>query len=114
MIVRIINHTLLLDIHHAANKAFVKEHVKKFLGAILVPRPLRDYSAQVRVWTTEPNSFWDRQKPHSFWGRPCFGLQTSSTFPTRGEVSAPHGRALLEHLVEPSLFPDPSETSLRR
>ena len=23
-------------------------------------------SAQVRVWTTEGNSFWDRQKPHSF------------------------------------------------
>jgi hypothetical protein len=23
-------------------------------------------SAQVRVWTTEGNSFWDRQKPHRF------------------------------------------------
>ena len=94
MIVRIINHTLLLDIHHAANKAFVKEHVKKFLGAILVPRPLRDYSAQVRVWTTEPNSFWVRQEPQSFCGRSCFTLQTSSTFPARGEVFTPPGRAL--------------------
>jgi hypothetical protein len=28
--------------------------------AILVPGSLRDYSAQVRVWTTEANSFWDR------------------------------------------------------
>jgi hypothetical protein len=32
----------------------------------------------------------------------------------RGEVSTPPGRALPEHLGEPSWFPDPSETSLRR
>jgi hypothetical protein len=33
---------------------------------------------QVRVWTKEANSFWDRQKPHSFWGRPHFGPSSSA------------------------------------
>jgi hypothetical protein len=135
-------------------------------------------SAQMRVWTTEANSFWDRQKSHSFWGRPSFWLQTSrhlpcqsrgicpalegfagapgeailvsrclskwecglqeltasgtgrshtasgadpvsgsrhlGTFLARGEVSAPPRRALLEHLGEPSLVRDLSETRLYR
>jgi hypothetical protein len=66
----------------------------------------------VRVWTTEGNSFWDRQKPHRFWGRPGFRVQTSGHLPARGEVSAPPGRALPEHLGEPSWFLDPAETSL--
>jgi hypothetical protein len=38
----------------------------------LVPGLHRDLSAQVRVWTTEANSFWDR---------PLFGLQTSWHLP---------------------------------
>jgi hypothetical protein len=38
-------------------------------------------SAQVKAWTTKANSFWDRQKPHSFWGRAHFGLQTSRYLP---------------------------------
>jgi hypothetical protein len=38
-----------------------------------VPGSLQDYSAQVRVWTTEANSFCDRMKQHSFWERSCFG-----------------------------------------
>jgi hypothetical protein len=29
-------------------------------GTLLVPRSLWDWSAQVRVWTTEANNFWDR------------------------------------------------------
>jgi hypothetical protein len=36
------------------------------------------------------------------------------TFPARGEVSAPPWRVLLEHLGEPTCFPDPSKTSLHR
>jgi hypothetical protein len=36
------------------------------------------------------------------------------TFPARGELSNPPGRALLEHLREPSWFPDSSETSLQK
>jgi hypothetical protein len=46
-----------------------------------VPRFHQDWSAQVRVWTSKANSFWDRQKPHSFWGRSCFGLQTPRHLP---------------------------------
>jgi hypothetical protein len=38
--------------------------------------------------------------------------RNSGTFPARGEVSARPGRLLLEHLQEPSSFPDPSKTSL--
>ena len=47
----------------------------------MVPGLLRDWSAQVRVWTEEVDSFWDRKRPHSFWGRPHFGLQTSGHLP---------------------------------
>jgi hypothetical protein len=43
-------------------------------GDILVPGLHQDYSAQVRVWATEANSFWDRREPQSFWGSPLFGL----------------------------------------
>jgi hypothetical protein len=35
-------------------------------GDIWVPGLHQDYSAQVRVWTTEANNFWDRQEPQSF------------------------------------------------
>jgi hypothetical protein len=41
----------------------------------------QDWSAQVRVWTAEANSFWDRQKSQSFRGRLSFGLQTSGLLP---------------------------------
>jgi len=41
------------------------------------PYKIRDKSAEVRVLITEANRFWDRQKQHSFWGRPHFRLQTS-------------------------------------
>ena len=34
-----------------------------------------------------------------------------STFPARGEVSTLPGRALPEHLLEPSSFPDPTKTA---
>jgi hypothetical protein len=72
--------------------------------AILVPGCLWDWSAQVRVWTTEPKRFWDRQKPHSFWGRHRFRLQTSghlpcqrrSVLPTKeGFARAPGGAILV-------------------
>jgi hypothetical protein len=33
---------------------------------ILVPGFHQEYSAQVRVWNTEANSFWDRWEPQSF------------------------------------------------
>jgi hypothetical protein len=42
-------------------------------------------SAQVRVCTTEANSFWDRQEPQSFWNRSCFGPSSSA----RREVLTP-------------------------
>jgi hypothetical protein len=45
---------------------------------------------------------------------PISGSRHPGTFPARGELSALPGRALLEHLGEPSWFPDPSETSLCR
>ena len=45
---------------------------------------------------------------------PVSGSRHLGTFPARGEVSAPAGRALPEHLGEPSWFLDPSETSLHR
>jgi hypothetical protein len=35
-------------------------------GEIFDPGLHQDYSAQVRVWTTEANSFWYRQEPQSF------------------------------------------------
>ena len=44
----------------------VEDIKKEFIRAILVPRSCQDKSAQVRVWTTEANSFWDRQKPQNF------------------------------------------------
>jgi hypothetical protein len=69
---------------------------------------------QVRVWTTEANSFWDRQGHTAFGAGPISGSRFLGTFTARGEVSSPPGRALLEHLGKPSWFPDPSETSLRR
>ena len=52
-----------------------------FPRAILVPRSLRDWSSQVRVWTTEADSFWDLQRWQGFWGRPRFRLQTSAHRP---------------------------------
>ena len=79
-----------------------------------VPGFHQDWSAQVRVWTAETNSFWDRQKPQSFWGRSCFGLQTSRHLPARGEVSGPPGKALPQHLGETSWFPDNAKTTLHR
>jgi hypothetical protein len=45
---------------------------------------------------------------------PVSGSRYPGTFPARGEVSTPPGRALLEHLGEPSLVLDFSETSLCR
>jgi hypothetical protein len=45
---------------------------------------------------------------------PFSGSRHLGTFPARGEVSALPGRALQEHLGEPSWLPDPSETSLCR
>jgi hypothetical protein len=44
-------------------------------------KTIKEESAQVRVWTTEANSFWDRQKPQSFQGRLHFRLQTSEHLP---------------------------------
>jgi hypothetical protein len=51
------------------------------VGDILVLGLHRDYSAQVWVWTTEANRFWDRQEPQSFWGSPLFWFQTSGHLP---------------------------------
>ena len=44
----------------------------------------------------------------------CTGSRHPGTFPARGEVSTPPGRAFLQHLGEPSWFPDPTTTSLCR
>ena len=61
----------------------------------MVPGSLRDKSAQVRVWTTEADRFWDRQRLQGFWSRPCFGLQTSGYLPCqrRGVGPAQEGFA---------------------
>ena len=73
-----------------------------------------DKSSQVRAWTTDSNSFWDRKKPRSFWDRHGFRHQTSGQLHARGEVFALPGRVLPEHLREPSWFQDSSKTSLCR
>jgi len=73
-----------------------------------------DKSSQVRAWTTEANSFWDRKKPRSFWDRHGFRHQTSGQLHARGEVFTLPGRVLPEHLREPSWFQDSSKTSLCR
>jgi hypothetical protein len=69
-------------------------------------------SAQGRVWTTEANSFWDRWKPQSFWGRPCFGVQTSRLLPCQRRGVCPAqdrfttapGAAILGSLIPPRLL----------
>ena len=76
-----------------------------------IPRFYQDWSAQVRVWTAEANSFWDRQKPQA---DPVLGSRHLGTFPARGQVSSPPWRTLPEYLGKPFGFPDPSETSLHR
>jgi hypothetical protein len=48
---------------------------------ILVPGLRWEFSAQVRVWTTEANSFWNRWEPQSFWGSSIFGPQISGHLP---------------------------------
>jgi hypothetical protein len=71
----------------------------------LFPLPVRASTRAPWAWSwqTSPRSLED-----SFWD-PIL----CSRHPARGEVSALPGRALLEHLGEPSWFPDPSETSLQ-
>jgi hypothetical protein len=60
-----------------------------------IPGFCQDWSVQVRVWTAEANSFWDRQKSQSFWRRPCFRCQTSGLLPCqrRGVHPAQEGIA---------------------
>jgi hypothetical protein len=50
-------------------------------GAISVPGLSGGQSAQVRVWTTEASSFWDRREPQSFWVSAVFRLHTSGHLP---------------------------------
>jgi hypothetical protein len=45
---------------------------------------------------------------------PVSGSRHPGTFPASGEVFVWPGRALPEHLGEPSWFPDPAQTSLHR
>ena len=58
----------------------------------------------MREWTAEADNFWDRLRPHSFWGRPCFRLQTSRHLPCQrrgvrpsreGFTGAPGGAILV-------------------
>ena len=64
-------------------------HILKFKGfrasaGEILDRGLhQDYSAQVRVWTTEANSFWDSQEAQSFSGSPLFGPQISGHLPVQ-------------------------------
>lgn len=74
----------------------------------------QDWSVQVRVWTTEAKSFWNRQKPQSFWGRPCFGVQTHRHLPCQRRGVRPTQGSLSQHLGETSWFLDPAETTLCR
>jgi hypothetical protein len=54
---------------------------------ILVPRLHLKLSVQVRVWTTEANSFCDRPKQHSFWERSCFGPSSSTKRRSKRQIT---------------------------
>jgi hypothetical protein len=71
-------------------------------------------SAQVRVWTTEASSFWDRREPQSFWGRAIFGARQPVTFLARGQESTQPGKPLPQDPQKPSWFQDSWESSLHR
>jgi hypothetical protein len=61
--------------------------------AILVPGTLQNYSAQVRVWITEANSFWDR---------PCFRPSSSARRQVQIPVHLPcKTRACLQRVLRP-------------
>jgi hypothetical protein len=63
-----------------------------------------------RLW----HRFWDRQKQHSSWDRPCFGLQTSRHHTCQRRGSQLGGLWPPEQVREPSCLPGLSETSLLR
>jgi hypothetical protein len=49
-------------------------------------------SLQVRVWTAEASSFWDRREPQSSRGSAIFGSRQLATFLAREQVSTQPGR----------------------
>ena len=57
------------------------------LGFRILPN-LGTYSAQVRVCTTEADSFWDLPKQHSFWEKSCFGPSSSARRRSKYKISA--------------------------
>jgi hypothetical protein len=64
----------------------------KYTGSVTLPRLVcTGESVDYRNY----NRFWDRQKPQSFWGRPCFRLQTPGHLPCqrRGVLIAQEGFA---------------------
>ena len=88
--------------------------------AILGPGSLRDgdQPAEVRVQTTEASQLLGQAEVTQLLGQTPFQApdicsRHLGTFPARGVVSA-QGGSLPEQVGEPSWFPDPSETSLRR
>jgi hypothetical protein len=71
------------------------------------------------VWAGESvgyraNSFWDRQKPHSFWDRPRFGFQASGHLPCLRRSVHPARQGFAGAPGKPSLVRDLSETRLCR
>jgi hypothetical protein len=74
-------------------------------GDILVPRSCLDKSAQVRVWTTEANSFWDRPcfRPSSSARRQV--LKTDIYVPSLQEESLPAESALTTETQERATLP---------
>ena len=80
----------------------------KYTGSVTLPRLVcTGESVEYRNY----NRFWDRQKPQSFWGRPCFRLQTSGHLPCQGKGVHPakegfttaSGAAILGSLIPPRL-----------
>jgi hypothetical protein len=82
--------------------------------ATLVPGLRGGQSAQVRVWTTEASSFWDRREPQSFWGGTVFVLQTSGHLPGQRTCVCPSWEDFASGSGEPSWFQDSREGSLHR
>ena len=76
------------------------------MGAILVPGLCGGQSAQVRVWTTEASSFWDRREPQSFWVSAVFGLQTSVHLPGQRTGVRPAWEAFASGSAEAILVPE--------
>jgi hypothetical protein len=65
-------------------------------------------------WLQKWHCFWNRQKGHNFWDRPCFGLQTSGNLPHKRRGDHLGGLWPPEKVREQSCVLGPLEISLCR